>query len=602
MGSGLRWDAEKMFNLYLHDYMVKKNMHETAAIFREEADVFNHPVVINSPGGFLHEWWSLFHDVYALRHLEAQEAEAGPSATEAMQMRENEGQNKHPRAARKATTPPKPPQFYEGTSSRSVATRSSHMQPRLPNRAQQQAQDNRSSGRAVTEDPRLYGLRRTTLPVTEDLDSGMLAVNPGTLHGRPLEVLNSALQAPNHKQQQALNHQKQQAPNDQQKQGPSHPQQIQMLTTEHQYPRLDQNGRRRKTAPYLRAGGSALDEMNANEEIPAEENAESFLSTGDDNVDGTRTPFRFLRRRATACNKNAQKGFTFEEVGSLHSSKSKVVCCHFSSEGNLLASAGHEKKVLIWNMETFDFVKTSEGHSLLITDVRFQPSSTVFATSSFDKTVKIWDASNSSKSLSQLVGHSEQVMSVDFHPRQVNLLCSCDSNDEVRLWNTIQCTCTRLFKGATKQVRFQPQFGKFLATASGKDINLFDLETGRIELFLTGSGHTKDVLSLCWDPTGKYLASVSEDSARVWSPASNGKCIYELKSNGNKFQSCTFHPGYSLLLIIGGYQSLELWSPSESSKTLTVPAHLGIVSALSASAKTEMVASVSHDQCVKLWK
>lgn len=51
-------------------------------------------------------------------------------------------------------------------------------------------------------------------------------------------------------------------------------------------------------------------------------------------------------------------------------------------------------QVLIWNMETFDFVKTSEGHSLLITDVRFQPNSTVFATSSFDKTVKIWDASN----------------------------------------------------------------------------------------------------------------------------------------------------------------------------------------------------------------
>lgn len=35
---------------------------------------------------------------------------------------------------------------------------------------------------------------------------------------------------------------------------------------------------------------------------------------------------------------------------------------------------------------------------------------------------------------------------------------------------------------------------------------------------------------------------------------SGGKCIHELHSNGNKFQSCTFHPGYSQLLIIGGYQ------------------------------------------------
>lgn len=58
------------------------------------------------------------------------------------------------------------------------------------------------------------------------------------------------------------------------------------------------------------------------------------------------------------------------------------------------------RQVLIWNMETFDVVKTSEEHSHLITDVRFKPNSTIFATSSFDRTVKIWDAVRVSFSLS----------------------------------------------------------------------------------------------------------------------------------------------------------------------------------------------------------
>lgn len=40
-------------------------------------------------------------------------------------------------------------------------------------------------------------------------------------------------------------------------------------------------------------------------------------------------------------------GIAFEEVISLNSSKSKVLCCHFSSDGKLLASGGHEKKV-VW--------------------------------------------------------------------------------------------------------------------------------------------------------------------------------------------------------------------------------------------------------------
>jgi len=39
-------------------------------------------------------------------------------------------------------------------------------------------------------------------------------------------------------------------------------------------------------------------------------------------------------------------GFSFNEVGCLRASTSKVVCCHFSSDGKLLASAGHDKKVI----------------------------------------------------------------------------------------------------------------------------------------------------------------------------------------------------------------------------------------------------------------
>lgn len=56
---------------------------------------------------------------------------------------------------------------------------------------------------------------------------------------------------------------------------------------------------------------------------------------------------------------------------------------------------------------------------------------------------------------------------------------------------------------------------------------------------------------LCWDLNGDFLASVSEDSVKVWSLAS-GECIHELGSNGNPFHSCVFHPNFSSLLVVGG--------------------------------------------------
>ncbi|KAG0474652.1 hypothetical protein HPP92_014338 [Vanilla planifolia] len=109
-------------------------------------------------------------------------------------------------------------------------------------------------------------------------------------------------------------------------------------------------------------------------------------------------------------------------------------------------------------------------------------------------------------------------------------------------------------------------------------------------------GHSKEIHGICWDTKGEYLASVSQDCVKVWSLTS-GECVNEHSSNGNKFHSCVFHPSYPNLLIIGGYQSLELWNMVEK-QTVTVQAHEGLIPAL-AQSFTGMVASASHDTSVK---
>ncbi|XP_045086082.1 transcriptional corepressor LEUNIG_HOMOLOG-like [Aegilops tauschii subsp. strangulata] len=89
----------------------------------------------------------------------------------------------------------------------------------------------------------------------------------------------------------------------------------------------------------------------------------------------------------------ASKGFTFSEVNCWRPASSrKLVCCNFSSDGRILASAGHENKAVVWNMDTFQTHHLPEEHAYLITDVCFRPNSTQMATSAFDKTIKLWNA------------------------------------------------------------------------------------------------------------------------------------------------------------------------------------------------------------------
>jgi WD40 repeat protein len=62
---------------------------------------------------------------------------------------------------------------------------------------------------------------------------------------------------------------------------------------------------------------------------------------------------------------------------------------------------------------------------------------------------------------------------------------------------------------------------------------------------------------VCWDPTGEYVVSVSEDTVKVWS-LNDESFVNELSCGGRKFSSCTFHPTYPSLLIIGCYQASYL--------------------------------------------
>ncbi|KAF9616816.1 hypothetical protein IFM89_032666 [Coptis chinensis] len=321
----------------------------------------------------------------------------------------------------------------------------------------------------------------------------------------------------------------------------------------------------------------------------------------DDNIESFIAPDDNDPRDMVGRGMDVSKGFTFSEVGYFRASTNKVVCCHFSSDGKLLATGGHDKKAVLWHTDTLKQKTSLEEHSLLITDVRFSPSLPRLATSSFDKTVRVWDADNPGYSLRTFTGHSSAVMSLDFHPIKEDLLCSCDGDGEIRYWSINNGSCARVFKGGTTQMRFQPRVGRYLAAASDNLVSILDVETQACRHSL--QGHTNPVHSVCWDPSGELLASASEDSVRVWTfgSGSEGECVHELNCNGNKFHSCAFHPLYSSLLVIGCYQSLELWNMAEN-KTMTLPAHDGLVAALAVSNVTGLVASASHDRFVKLWK
>lgn len=92
------------------------------------------------------------------------------------------------------------------------------------------------------------------------------------------------------------------------------------------------------------------DDSNKNENL-----LDSLLETGDDNY-----------------SVQTEQEAKLEELGSI-TYPHKILASHFNLDGSLLATAGQDKKVTIWNVERREPAMTFEGHTYSVVDVRFSP-------------------------------------------------------------------------------------------------------------------------------------------------------------------------------------------------------------------------------------
>ncbi|KAK7350246.1 hypothetical protein VNO77_08596 [Canavalia gladiata] len=726
------WEADKMLDVYIHDYFVKRNLHASAKAFMTEGKVATDPVAIDAPGGFLFEWWSVFWDIFIARtnekhsepaaaYIEQRSAQlqrrdpnhpalggsinainsegmVGQPPASMLAMKMYEERIKNPHSMDSGTSSAlidankiallKPGTSHQGQlvqgNSGNMSTALQQIQARAPLTSDIKGEVNLGvRPKSLPMDASVYrqailqsksglggaGLNQgiTGLPLKGWPLTGIdhLRPNLGVQTQKPnLTVQNQFLLA---SQQQQVLAQTQPHSNlgnsanyghmdprrlcgpprsslsakdglssrndgsvcSQVQSGSpkmkmvqmqrSSSQQEEQLQKQHQ---MEQNDRKRKQLP---SSGTANSTGTGNTVGPLPSSPPSTHTAGDgistassmQNVNSVQKSLVIYGAEGTGSLTSSSN--LLDDVGTLVYNVESFLSNdggdganiygiikqnpaenqkESSKDGKLLASAGHDKKVVLWNMDTLQKESTPEEHKKVITDVRFRPSSSQFATASVDKSVRLWDAANPSYCMQEYGGHSSAVMSLDFHPKKTDLFCFCDDNNEIRYWKITSSSCTRVSKGGNAQVRFQPRVGHVLAAASRDVVSIFDVETDRqIYLF---QGHPEVVNYICWDANGDLLASVSQNLVKIWSLAS-GECIQEFMSTASQFHSCAFHPSYSTLLVIGGTSCLELWNIAEN-KSMTISAHESIISALAQSTVTGMVASASHDTSVKLWK
>ena len=212
----------------------------------------------------------------------------------------------------------------------------------------------------------------------------------------------------------------------------------------------------------------------------------------------------------------------FSRVLRGHSQKIQAIC--FSSNGELLASAGDDKTIKVWRLkQKKSFSLEGHGESGLwcgVNSVAFHPNGKLLASGSHDKTVKLWSLENG-QLLYSLRGHQDKVLSVKFSPNGNVLASSGDINDKtIKLWFLSQNTSLTLkghsdWFGGVYSVAFSPD-GQLIASGSNdKTIKIWQVSQGKELMTLTD--HSGKITSVAISLDGKILASGSDDKTlKLW--------------------------------------------------------------------------------------
>ncbi len=231
----------------------------------------------------------------------------------------------------------------------------------------------------------------------------------------------------------------------------------------------------------------------------------------------------------------------------------------YSPDGKLLATAGMDMVIRLWDVATGQQIKTFEGHKGWLVWVAFSPDGKRLVSGAFERSAKVWDV-ESGQVISTINGESVGIGWFAFLPD-----------------------------------------GKTIAGADGDKIRFWDTETGAQKRMTSGHAEYMDAKPpLALSNDGRRIAARTNDQAVVvWEL--NGQRASSFRPDVGGLFDLKFSPDSSMLLAGGDSGRTELWNANTGERLQEFLGHSAKIRDVAFSADGRFIATGSEDNTVKLW-
>lgn len=209
-------------------------------------------------------------------------------------------------------------------------------------------------------------------------------------------------------------------------------------------------------------------------------------------------------------------------------------------------------QVILWNWQVQEW--DNAGNFIRNDD---EATETIRKTVSKDGKFSAKDLSNGTIELldadqtvyAELVGHTERVIHMEFSPDE-KYFATTSWDKTARIWNVADGTLKAVLKGhqgGVNDVDFSPDGEKIATVSTDQTVRLWNIEG---KLLNTLQGHHSVVVDVEFSPNGKYLVTASWDrTARLWSVT--GEPMSILTGHKGRLQSASFSPDGQRVITTG---------------------------------------------------
>jgi WD40 repeat protein/serine/threonine protein kinase len=236
----------------------------------------------------------------------------------------------------------------------------------------------------------------------------------------------------------------------------------------------------------------------------------------------------------------------------------------YSPDGHILASAGRDGAVYLWDAVSLQQIARLTGHTDYVNSLAFSPDSHMLASGSLDNTVRLWDVETGKPIGQPLVAYQ----------------------NNIDVWSVAISTD-----------------GKIVATGYlDGSIVLWDAATGK-QMDTLSTVDENIIFSLAFSPDGALLASGSEDGmVRLWDTTSWQPLTEPMAGHNGSVFTVAFNPDSTLLASAGVDENIIFWDTYSGERVTTIPSgHTQQIRSLAFSPDGKYFASGSHDDTIRLW-